>query len=247
MNTEMSTLTGAYAVDALAGPERAEFEHHLAVCEECAQEVRELRETAARLGDATATEPPAELKARVLAEIAQTRQEPPLTEPTPIRAVRRRGRLLTMLAAAASVIGIAAAGVFGGLAWQSERELDQMEQRLSEAGVRGGEMAEVLHADDARIIHRTQGGAKATAIVSEQVGKAVFMADRMPDVPSDHVHQVWAIGPDGPSSMGVMTGQRMPIVQPLPREVTQLGVTVEPDGGSDQPTTDPFMLLSVRT
>ena len=248
MSTEMSTLTGAYAVDALRGTELAEFERHLADCQECEQEVRELRETAAQLGLAAAAEPPEDLKHRVLREIAQTRQEPPIAEPTPIGSRGRwKRRLGPRLAVAASVVAIAVAGAFGGMAWKTQQDLEQAEQRLAQAGVRGGEMADVLQADDARIIHGREGGAQATAIVSRDLDKAMFMSERMPTAPTGHVHQLWAIGPEGARSMGVMTPERAAIVHPLPQEATKLGLTVEPAGGSPQPTTEPFMLMSLRS
>ena len=47
---ELHTLTGAYALHALPEDERVAFERHLGACEACAQEVRELSATAARLG-----------------------------------------------------------------------------------------------------------------------------------------------------------------------------------------------------
>ncbi|OLT40338.1 hypothetical protein BJF85_25235 [Saccharomonospora sp. CUA-673] len=249
MSTEMSTFTGAYAVNALTGPERAEFEHHLAVCQECSQEVHELTEAAARLGAGAAVEPQPELKARVLREIAQTRQEPPATGPTSIgsRSARWRSRLATRIAVAASVVAIAAAGVLGGVAWQSHRELEQVREQMAQAGARGGEMAEVLQAGDARIVHGASGDASATAVVSEEMGKAMFMGKRMPALPRDKVHQLWAISPGGASSMGVLERGDMPIVHHMPADTRELGVTVEPQGGSPQPTTDPVMLLSVRT
>jgi hypothetical protein len=50
-------LTGGYALDALSGPEREAFEHHLRGCASCQAEVRGLRETAARLALAAAVEP----------------------------------------------------------------------------------------------------------------------------------------------------------------------------------------------
>lgn len=248
MTTEMSTLTGAYAVDALRGTERAEFERHLADCEECAQEVRELRETAAYLGIAAAAEPPEDLKRRVLREIAQTRQEPPIAEPTPIgsRTPRWHRRLGPRLAVAASVVAIAVAGAFGGMAWKAQQDLEQAEQQLAQAGVRGGEMADMLQADDARIIRGEEGGAKATAIVSRNLDKAMFMSERMPSAPAGRVHQLWAIGPEGASSMGVMDPENGPIMHRLPQETTKLGLTVEPAGGSPQPTTEPFMLMTLR-
>ncbi|GAA1197419.1 anti-sigma factor [Prauserella alba] len=248
MSNEMAGLTGAYAVDALTGPERAEFEHHLAECGECAQEVRELREAAGMLGVAAAEEPPAELKGRVLHEIAHTRQEPPTAQPVPIgtRKARATSRLATRLAVAASVVGIGLAAVFGVAAWQSQQELDQAQQRIEQAGERGAEMARLLHAPDARIMHASEGGAVATAIVSAELGKVVFMSEHMPAAPEDKVHQLWAINEQGATSMGVLTGGDVPVTADMPGDTTKLGVTTEPAGGSQQPTTDPFMLLSLR-
>ncbi|HEY0641398.1 MAG TPA: anti-sigma factor, partial [Pseudonocardiaceae bacterium] len=77
MNAEIHTLTGAYALDALSGTERAGFEHHLAECPACAAEVAELQATAAALGTAVAATPPPGLRAKVLAEARRTRQLPP--------------------------------------------------------------------------------------------------------------------------------------------------------------------------
>ncbi|MBB3050571.1 anti-sigma-K factor RskA [Prauserella isguenensis] len=249
MSNEMASLTGAYAVDALTGPERAEFEHHLAECGECAQEVRELRETAGMLGLAAAEDPPADLKGRVLHEITHTRQEPPTAAaPVPIgtRKSRATSRWATRLAAAASVVAIGLAAVFGVAAWQSQQELERAQQRIEQAGERGAEMARVLHAPDARIIHASEGRAVATAVVSVDLGKVVFMGEHMPAAPEDKVHQLWAIDEQGATSMGVLTGGDVPVAADMPRETTKLGVTTEPAGGSPQPTADPFMLLSLR-
>ncbi|MDI5982443.1 RskA family anti-sigma factor, partial [Amycolatopsis magusensis] len=74
---DMHTLAGAYALDALDDVERERFRRHLAECPSCAQEVRELQATAARLGAAVAEDPPPGMKAEVLASIRATRQEPP--------------------------------------------------------------------------------------------------------------------------------------------------------------------------
>ena len=61
MSADLHTLTGAYAAHALSDGERLAFERHLAACPACAQEVRELTETAARLGTAVAARPSAVL------------------------------------------------------------------------------------------------------------------------------------------------------------------------------------------
>ncbi len=74
---ELHTLTGAYALHALPDAERREFERHLGDCEACAVEVRELSETATRLGLAVSAAAPRELRDRVLREITAVRQESP--------------------------------------------------------------------------------------------------------------------------------------------------------------------------
>ena len=71
---ELHLLTGSYALDALTDDERAEFEKHLDRCPSCAEEVRGLRETAARLAMATAVTPPPGMRQEVLAAAALTRQ-----------------------------------------------------------------------------------------------------------------------------------------------------------------------------
>jgi anti-sigma factor RsiW len=84
---DLHVLTGSYALDALAGPERKSFEHHLAHCIACRAEVRGLRETAARLAMARALRPPPPLRARVLAAAYLTRQlRPPAARHQPGRA-----------------------------------------------------------------------------------------------------------------------------------------------------------------
>ncbi|HEY6297788.1 MAG TPA: zf-HC2 domain-containing protein, partial [Streptosporangiaceae bacterium] len=61
------TLAGAYALDAVTGADRTRFERHLARCQDCAGELRELREAAARLAAAVAADPPAGLVERAVA------------------------------------------------------------------------------------------------------------------------------------------------------------------------------------
>ncbi|WP_020500183.1 hypothetical protein [Sciscionella marina] len=75
--TPWCAAASAYALHALIDTELAAFEQHLTECAACRQEVDRLRETAARLGAASATQPPAHLREKVLSEIAHTRQQPP--------------------------------------------------------------------------------------------------------------------------------------------------------------------------
>ena len=59
LTRDTHTLAGAYAMDAISGPDRERFERHLAGCAECAQEIASLREATALLGTAAAEPMPA--------------------------------------------------------------------------------------------------------------------------------------------------------------------------------------------
>src|SRR5580658_2451994 len=77
MRDDSHVLSGAYVLDALGESERDSFERHLQHCPLCEDEVRGLRETAARLGLAKTLDPPPQLRPRVLAAAYRTRQLPP--------------------------------------------------------------------------------------------------------------------------------------------------------------------------
>ncbi|MHC3819743.1 zf-HC2 domain-containing protein [Streptomyces sp. DT9] len=75
--SDVHMLTGAYALDALEGRERTAVEAHCAGCPTCLRECEEFRATAARLGMASTTVPPAALKGRVLDIVRATPRPPP--------------------------------------------------------------------------------------------------------------------------------------------------------------------------
>ncbi len=66
MVPDAHALTGAYVLNALPDEERRTLETHCAVCLPCAQELRELQATAARLGLAMTAAAPKSLKDKVL-------------------------------------------------------------------------------------------------------------------------------------------------------------------------------------
>ena len=70
---EVHTLTGAYVLDAVTDLERAAFDRHVAECPACAAEVREFRETTARLGATMDAAPGSGLLGQVLTVILADR------------------------------------------------------------------------------------------------------------------------------------------------------------------------------
>ena len=110
MSTDLHTLSGAYAVDALSAEEAEEFETHLDACQACRDEVRELQEAAARMGASEALVPPPALKARMLAAADQQPQLPPKVIPRSRRARCRADVGARQLVAAAAAVVLIVAG-----------------------------------------------------------------------------------------------------------------------------------------
>lgn len=247
----MHTLTGAYALNALSDTERALFRRHLEQCVACAQEVRELRATAARLGAAMAEEPPASLKQRVLAEMRSTPQLPPLSGPEPGERSRGRRRWPLILATAAAVVGLALAGVFGGLAVTTQGRLDAAQSQLDQARVRYQPVADILAAPDAQAIHGTApGGGGGTVVVSKQLDRMMFMESDLPPYPAGHVYQAWLMGPNlAPRPAGLLPGGPAGslVVADGLASANQFAISVEQAGGSPtgKPSDDVVLVMSM--
>jgi anti-sigma-K factor RskA len=240
---EMHTLAGAFAVDAVSDLERARFQRHLEECESCSLEVRELRATAARLGAAVAEDPPPELKARVLAEIRVTRQQPPIAEPEPPRSIERSTggsrvpRWALGLVAVAAVVGLALAGVFGGIALHTQSRLDDAQALAAQARSTYAPVAELLGAPDAQVAHgpATVGGG-GTVVVSRSLNKLMFMPNQLPARTSNSTYEAWLIRANGPPRpIGLLPGgaQDNSIVMAAGIDgANRVALSVEQAGGS---------------
>jgi len=242
MTADLHPLTGAYALNALPDDERAAFEDHLAQCGACRDEVAELRETAARLGSAVAAPAPAELKTSVLEQVQRSRQLPPDgAHVIPLRR-RRWPASLTAVAAAAAVI---AAVVLGAQVITLNRDLEQTQQQLSDLTGTQAAVIDVLTAPDARVVTSQRGDTAAAVVISRKTGKLAFVPQRMPAPAPGRTYQLWLITPRGAHSAGLLGEAAQPVVAKTVADTRQVGVTIEPVGGSPQPTTDPVMQLAL--
>lgn len=251
MSTDVHTLSGAYALNALGPAEAAEFRRHLDGCQACREEVRELQNAVARMGAAEAVAPPPDLKSRVLAAADRTPQEPPAThrpvadrsrttEPTPITrptssaAAGRtygRGRWATWLAAAAAALVVAGGGAVGIRAM-----LGDDDPALTQAAVR------VFEAQDAHTatVETAEGGQLTVAVSASRKEMAVDTR-QLPELDENYVYQLWSVREDSMVSAAILTDPEVGAAMGMPDEETQVAVTVEPAGGSEQPTTEPIV------
>ena len=246
MSDDPHKLTGAYAVDALDDLERARFEQHLSGCEDCRAEVAELRETAALLAETVATPPPASLRDSVLAGISQIRPLPPeLPAASPVDtpagapgtgapagAVRRWMPLL-VAAALAVLVGVGAMIV---APWADD------EPRLTAA-------EQVLRAADAEHVFLDLGEAgRATVTRSKSQDRAVITTEDMVSAPEGKAYELWFQTPEDdmvPAGMMPDRADQTVVLDGPAAEAIAVGITIEPEGGSDKPSGEPIALFDL--
>ena len=219
------SLAGAYAMDALDVSDRARFERHLTRCGSCAEELAGLRETAARLGVASAITPPSGLKAEVLAAARQTRQQVTRAEARWSGALGRRRALLVAVAVPAAAVAVVLALVLGSGGGSGDG------QQVNPA------VAAVLTAKDAQMMTGTVAkGGSATIVMSHQEGALVFSARGLPALPGAGGYELWLIGPGGERPVGMIAvgahGMAGPVVASGLRAGDHLKLMLEPSGSA---------------
>ena len=229
---DVHALIGAYAVDALDDIERAQFERHLVECAECRAEVDSLREGAAMLADVAPVAPPAALRDRILAEVATVRPLPPqVVEVRP-----RRRRFPALVAAAAAVVTL---GVGAPIAYQAlSSDTPSVDVSATERVLRA--------ADTEKYVQRFDDGSKATVYRSKALGQAVIVTEGMADPGEGKVYELWldhdgemvAAGfmPKGPDNTVLLSGDAA--------AAEGVGITVEPEGGSDEPNLETAVVFA---
>jgi anti-sigma factor RsiW len=224
MEADLHDLTAAYALDALDADEAREYEAHLARCERCRAELASLSEAAGALAYAPeAPTPSPDLRARILQQARRER----------LNVVPLRSRWVAPLAAAAAVAACAAIGL-GIWGASLHGKLDR-QQRL--AAVLGDPTAQ----------RNELANDRGTLVVSRN-GAAVLVVKRLGSAPRGKTYEAWVSTGGAPRPAGTFAGGRRHSVLLLTRTVppsAKVLVTVEKHGGSDVPTTRPF--LSVQS
>lgn len=243
---EIHTLAVPYALHALPDDEVPLFEQHLAQCESCRAEVAEARETATRLGEAASVPAPAEMKARVMEQIRHVRPLPPIV-PAEAEALDVRTdslwqrwfpRVAVGLAAAATVVA-AALGV----------ELRDTRQELDAAHQHTAELSDMLAAADVEIATASIDDFGGMVILSRAQDAAMVMVHGMDAAPSGQVYQLWFIDESGARPAGFLPdeadGDMMMYAAHGVGGASGLGMTLEPAGGSQRPTSEPVMMVDL--
>lgn len=239
-------LSGAYALDAVTAEEAALVEAAMRDSEDLHGEVVGLSDTAVALGMALpAQTPPPALRARILDAIEATPQlaaepesesEPvPSVMPVGDHAVRRRRRRLRPMAWLA--VGAAAVVLFGGGFFVQRTLLEPQ-----------AEYSAIQTAPD----HRTEsgrmsGGGIATVSWSKSEHRTAVVLTGA-TAPSGKVMQLWSMRGGTVTSAGLyQNGEKYALLAGTPSAGEFLAVSIEPEGGSAQPTTTPIAAVKLSS
>ncbi|GAA4609738.1 anti-sigma factor RsiW [Actinoplanes octamycinicus] len=232
MTADIHSLVGAYVLDAVDDLERVAVDRHLRECDPCRIEAAELAQAAARLADGAWSVPPPRLRDNVLATVATTRQVPVETPRRSRRAYRTR-----WVAAAAAVVAAAGAGT----AVFTIQELRVRDERtaVEAARAREAEVRGILAAPDVKLREQPLvGGGKVTVAYSRlrDSGVILMAADAAPA--GGQVFQLWTVRAGKPVSEKVLAAGQTSAVTVVHGMSTasSVGVSVEPPGGSPEPT-----------
>jgi anti-sigma-K factor RskA len=238
MTAELHVLVGAYALDALEDREQVAFEAHLDGCLPCAAELDGFRATVERLGSAVALPPAPELRAKLLESVSRTPQERPgvatLAAPTSWR------QRAPVLVAAASLL--ATVGAVGAYIVEHDR--------ASDLQIADKQKAAVLAAADATPTTSRVDGATLRVWSSESMDRAVVVMSGAPALQPTQSYQLWTVeAGEAPHSFAVMGPDDLSastsVLVPELEDATTIAVTVEPEGGSERPTSEPVLSVDV--
>ena len=186
------------------------------------------------------TEAPAELRDRVLAAVARTRQVPPEVR-THARPRGSRPRPWVPWLSGAVAAAATAAAVFFGLA-QSHTQAELNQARAENAAI-----SVLLAQPRARLLtHAVTHGGVATVVLAADRHELAVVTTGLPALPDGQVYQLWLIGKTI-TSAGLLPpardGRTPAVLAAGVARGDTLGLTVEPAGGSAQPTTKPILAL----
>jgi anti-sigma-K factor RskA len=233
--SDLDELIGAYALGAVSGADAQLIREHMTTCRRHDLDLEELRSAARRIAaSAEPVPPPSHLRSRVLAAI-DVEAGADIAAPTELRASAPRAirspRQWTRW------LGSAAAAVIVGLLVWNVVLLRRSNDGLQEIGARP-HVVTTLHS-------RSTNGT-GTVVYFPDEKKALVLGDGLQQLePNASTYQLWEIAAGQPKSIGLMqadaSGQAV-IVVPFDGEIGHtLAITIEPAGGSAQPTSEPIL------
>jgi len=232
-------LKEAYVLGALPDEERHEIEEYLEANPGRQTEIDDLLTVAGLLALSPREQaPPPQLRRNIMGVVEAEARRPA----TPTRS--RFAGLWEILSFRNLALGTAAVLVIGLFSWNMVLRGEVQDLHGEVANLRDAQQ-------ESRMIALQGSGAAQQAqaevmVLEDHYG--VLMAEDLPKAPETRIYQIWVIEGDQPEPSGLFNpeGEAVAAVVKKPLEgADAVAVTVEPEGGSPQPTTKPMMVAKL--
>ncbi len=173
----------------------------------------------------------------MLAAAVRTRQLPPEVK-THARPRRARGWVpwVPWLSGVVATASIVVAVLFGFAQAHTQQQLNQVRAENQAISL-------LLAAPKAKLLTQTvTGGGTATVVLAADRHELAVIMNGLPALSAGKVYQLWLIGKTKIVSAGLLPPSGQALASGVVKGDT-LGLTVEPAGGSAQPTTTPILAL----
>jgi anti-sigma-K factor RskA len=149
-----------------------------------------------------------------------------------------------VVAAACAIVAIIA----GAWGYQQHRLAGQRATTAQQS-----QLGQLLSAPDVQAVTGTVDGGQATLVYSKSEGKAVLVGHGIPAPPPGKAYQLWMISEQNGTPTFASAGTFAPDSNGRVRtsasgdlaNTSQMGVTVEPAAGSNQPTSAPIATMKL--
>lgn len=238
-----SGILELYALDQLSPPERAEVEGYVMQYPELQAELSEIERSLELFAQAQASSPPTELMQAINQQIDQL-------ESSTATSAAGNNKWWKWLS------GVALAGLLAMIYFyfqeqqQQQDELAQLQEQLEDCEERSAVLADLqqqiaLVADPHSQYIELAGtadhlDAQAAVVYNSDKQATLFAPSGLPPIPSDRQYQLWAIVDGATISLGVFDApadsEQLLLNLPFEAEVDAFAITLEPRGGSVNPT-----------
>ncbi len=257
MTDHRDELIELYALGALPADEAAEVEDYLASNSQAQQRYSHYQRVAqALLLSVDQHEPPTGAYERFrerLDKPSNVVASQPVNKPAQRQSwlANLFGRRFHLIATALIIFLVLLAGA-GGRIWQLQREVATLQPLL----VQNEQLTALLAKSGTQLVPLADtgsgiAGGTINIIVNPQTGQSYLSASHLPPLAVNQSYQLWLIADGTPQSMEVFgvdtSGDALIWIDRLPSTGAEnlLGITVEPAGGSQQPTSNPVAVGTI--
>jgi anti-sigma-K factor RskA len=242
----VSELLAPFVLHAVSPEQSEQIERHLLNCPRCQAEFDALQEVTSALGNSVAPLPEG-LWNKISDHLPSSHNNARAEIPTEMfhgldkrfgLRMRRQGGLVNGWMAAATTAGAAAAAAALGVIFVHADESSS--RQPSQGASSSWAVVAALEAPGHRVVNLGDSAERRLAQFVVVNGHGYLVSSSLPTLKDDETYQLWGIVGNQPISLGLLgrsPDQSMFTLVGNPSSAVQLGVSVEPTGGSVVPTT----------